>query len=410
MNNLKKILFFADLKNILKNALILVSGLLITNLAFSQPDYIKDATYHFNITNNHLVGPGADSLKKYISTSQFFLIGEEHDMVELQKFTACIMPFLKNSGYKYFAVEIGPEAAKTLTSIYHKKESLKAFNTEYIINMVEGPFGFFDGKDEEVLLDSALNNGLSLWGIDFENYNASLFILDELYNQSDKDKAITDAYQKAYEYVIKGYANKKNNINYSLQNNLLNSILIKSFFNLLPDKEATRKLIYNLTLSWKIYEAEGMNNWYPRMNNMKKNFIKLYKEAAKKEDLPKVVIKLGAVHTARGTSSSGFQEVGNTIYELANYNSTKSFSVISFARYRIDQEGNLTDELEPEDEALLKYTTKDSWSLINLKQLFIDGWQGKIKLSPSMQDYIKKYDMMLIPPATKRMEPNIIGN
>lgn len=251
---------------------------------------------------------------------------------------------------------------------------------------------------------------LSLWGIDFENYNASLFILDELYNQSDKDKAITDAYQKAYEYVIKGYANKKNNINYSLQNNLLNSILIKSFFNLLPDKEATRKLIYNLTLSWKIYEAEGMNNWYPRMNNMKKNFIKLYKEAAKKENLPKVVIKLGAMHTARGTSSSGFQEVGNTIYELANYNSTKSFSVISFARYRIDQEGNLTDELEPEDEALLKYTTKDSWSLINLKQLFIDGWQGKIKLSPSMQDYIKKYDMMLIPPATKRMEPNIIGN
>jgi hypothetical protein len=394
----------------IKSGLILLGALLITNHVFSQPDFIKDATYHFNITNNQLIGQGADSLKKYISTSQFFLIGEEHDMVELQKFTACIMPFLKNSGYKYLAVEIGSESAKKLTSIYRNKESLRTFNTKYYKYFGGGPFGFFDGKEEEVLLDSALNNGLSLWGIDFENYDASLFILDELYNQSNKDKAIKDAYQKAYDFVIKEYANKKNNKNYPLQNNLLNSILIKSFFNLLPDKEITRKLIYNITLSWKIYEAEGMNNWYPRVDNMKKNFIKLYKEAAKKENLPKVVIKLGAAHTARGTSSSGFQEVGNTIYELANYNNTKSFSVISFARYRIDQEDNLTDELEPEDEALLKYTTKDSWSLINLKQLSIDGWQGKIKLSSSMQGYIEKYDMMLIPPATKRMKANIIGD
>jgi len=80
--------------------------------------------------------------------------------------------------------------------------------------------------------------------------------------------------------------------------------------------------------------------------------------------------------------------------------------VISFARYRIDKKGVLTDELDPDDSQLLKYTDEKSWSLINLKQLAKDGWEGKIKLSKTMQNYMQKYDMMLIPPATKRMEPN----
>ena len=72
---------------------------------------------------------------------------------------------------------------------------------------------------------------------------------------------------------------------------------------------------------------------------MKDNFVRYYKEAAQKSPLPKTFIKMGAVHTARGTSWSGFQDVGNTVYELANYNLTTSFSVISFARFRMDDEG-----------------------------------------------------------------------
>jgi hypothetical protein len=62
--------------------------------------------------------------------------------------------------------------------------------------------------------------------------------------------------------------------------------------------------------------------------------------------------------------------------------------------------------MEPEDEALLKYTTKDNWSLIDLKKLAEEGWEGKIKLSKAMKGYIQKYDVMLIPPVTKRMVSN----
>ena len=376
------------------------------SLANGQTDPVAAATYHFKMDNGTLVGAGADSLKTNIAQSQFFLIGEEHDMVELQKLTATLMPFLKASNYKNLAVEIGPASARKLISIYEKKESLNVFNTRYAKYLGRGPLGFFDGLDEELLLKGAMNNGMKLWGIDFENYNASLFILDELYQHSSKDKQIKAAYENAWKFVVSEYAQDKVSKKYPLTSNFLSSPQIRTYFSLVDEVPENKWLIAQIRQSWNLYQQERINNWFPRVLNMKSTFVKYYQEACKSEILPKVVVKLGAVHTARGTSSSGFQEVGNTLYELAHFNGTKVFSVISFARYRIDEKGILTDELDLNDLQLLKYTDEKSWSLINLKQLAKDGWEGKIKLSQIMQDYIQKYDMMMIPPATKRMGHN----
>lgn len=390
----------------IKHILTLLALPLLFLVANGQTDPIAAATYHFKMEDGLLKGAGADSLKTNIAQSQFFLIGEEHDMVELQQLTAAILPFLKENKYRHFAVEIGPASARKLASVYKKKESLAAFNSHYAKYVGRGPFGFFDGLDEELILKEALSNDIKLWGIDFENYNSSLFILDELYQQSSGNNEIKAAYEDARKFVINEYALDKVVKKYPLCTNLLSSVRIKHFFSLVEKTPESKWLIAQITQSWKLYEQERLNNWLPRVENMKSNFVQTYKEANKDETLPKVFVKLGAVHTARGNSSSGFQEVGNTLYELAKLNGTKAFSVISFARYRIDKAGVLTDELDPDDAQLLRYTDEKSWSLINLKQLATDGWKGKIKLSKTMQDYIAKYDMMLIPPATKRMEPN----
>eukprot|EP01133_Synstelium_polycarpum_P011738 gene11738-13698_t len=373
-----------------------------------QTDPVQEVTYHFVLKNNILSGPGADTLKIKISGSQFFLIGEEHDMTELQMLTAHLMPFLKNNGYRNFAVEIGSSAADKLSYIYHHKGSLMEFNSKYYKYFNSGPFGFFDGKEEEVFLNSALNNGLKLWGIDYENHGAPLYILDELYAKGSKNMALKQAYQQARTYVIQEYAKDSTLKKHLVYAKMLESSEIKSFFKLLPHRQEVKKLQNDLLTSWKIRNQETLNNWYARVNNMKQSFIGQYKNEVKNEKSPKVFIKMGAVHTAKGTSSSGFQEVGNTIYELANYSGTRVFSVLSFARYRKDEQGNITDLLEPEDKELLKYTEENSWSLIDLKKLEIARWQGRIKLSKTVREYIERYDMILIPPATKRMQSNFI--
>ncbi|SHG59921.1 hypothetical protein [Pedobacter caeni] len=392
----------------IKRFLLSNTFLFLALLVYGQTDPVRESTYHFTIKERELTGPGADTLKAYISKSQFFLLGEEHDMTELQMLTADLMPFLKSSGYRHFALEIGSLAAERLSSIYRKKESLMKFNSRYYKHFNSGPFGFFDGKEEEVFLNAALDNNFKLWGIDYESHGAPLYILDELYAGSQAKPILKNTYQKAAQYIIDEYAKDLITIKYPIYSKMLHSAELAAFFQAVPANRSNQKLMEELILSWKIRDEERNNKWYARVENMKKSFIRQYKDEAKKKELPKVFIKLGAVHTARGTSSSGFPEVGNTIYELANYSNTQAFSIISFARYRKDEQGNISDLLEPEDEALLKYTNKDSWSLINLKQLNEARLEGKINLSKEVIGYIQKYDMMLIPPATTRMQPNFI--
>ena len=386
---------------------LLILILLFSNIAFCQNDPIKDATYHFTIKNNEFLGGGADTLKNYIRKAQFFLIGEEHNMKELQDFTTSILPLLKNCGYKNFALEIGPVSSEKISSIYLRKQTITDFNTKYYKYIDGSPFGFFDGKEEERFSNQAFKNGFKVWGLDFENYNAPLFILDQLYETSKKSNELNRLYELSHQAIIDEYAKDKIEKKYNLATNLLNSVPIKSFFEMVSTNSKAKYIIDQQILSWKIYDQESRKNWYPRVENMRENFMHNYNLELKKNKIPKVFVKMGAVHIAKGTSSSGFKEVGDLVHELAKTNGTKSFSVISFARYRINAKGELLDLLEDEDAQLLKYTTKDSWSLIDLNRLKKESQQGEFKLSKTMLSYIEKFDMMLIPPATKSMELNI---
>ncbi|TDO23831.1 hypothetical protein [Pedobacter duraquae] len=374
--------------------------------AYCQENPIKDATYHFTIQNEVFIGNGADTLKKYIQNAQFFLLGEEHNMKELQDFTISVIPFLKTSGYDNLALEIGPIAARKLHSLYLNKQGLIDFNSKYFKHVQGAPFGFFNGKEEERFSNKAFEEGFNIWGIDFENYNSSLFILDELFDQSKKSTELDDLYKKCQQVIVDSYKKDKADNTHILATTLINSEPIKAFFKKVNTGPKIAEIIRQQVLSWEIYEQESKNNWYPRVANMKENFAANYKKLLTKRTQPKVFVKLGAVHIARGTSSSGFQELGNMVYELSNFNGTKTFSVISFARYRINSKGEILDLLEKDDAELLEFTSNDSWSVIDLARLKKEMEQGKIKLSIEMISYAQKFDMMLIPPATKYMEPN----
>jgi hypothetical protein len=163
--------------------------LILTKSSWAQTDPIRAATYRFVINNHQLIGPGADTLRTCIRKSQFFLIGEEHDMTQLQALTTDLFPFLKTQGFSNFVAEIGPVSAQKLTSIHATNASLKDFTTKYYSYFDGGPFGFFDGKEEDTLLTAAFANGFHLCGIDFENYNAPLYLFDELFNLSTKSAA-----------------------------------------------------------------------------------------------------------------------------------------------------------------------------------------------------------------------------
>ncbi|OWK70687.1 hypothetical protein [Pedobacter sp. AJM] len=390
-----------------RSSLLIFIFLCFFNTAFGQDDPIQAATYHFQVKESLFTGNGSDTLKKYIQQAQFFLIGEEHNMKALQDFTTAIIPFLKSSGYQNLALEIGPFSAEKIRAMYQNKQTITDFNTRYDSDVKGSPFGFFEGKEEEQFSNQAFRNGFRLWGLDFENYNAALFILDELYSLSKKSSELDRSYQAARHIVIAEYAKDRKDQTYNLPGNLLHAATVQAFFKRVATTPQARYIISQQLRSWYIYDAQSRKNWYARVKNMRDNFMLHYNRALETNKNPKVFVKMGAVHLARGTSSSGFEEVGQLIDELAKKNKKKVFSVISFARYRIDAQGKLVDLLEEADAELLKYTTAASWSLIDLNRLRNDAKQGKLKLSEAMRSYMEHYDMMLIPPATPSMTPNV---
>ena len=338
-----------------KNIFILLFSILSTTI-FSQEKLkssdISEFAYTFELINNNIVGEGAKKLEIKISESQFLLLGEQHYSPEISEFTNAILPKLKSSNFKYFAVETGPNSTKKMITIIKDKKSLFEFNTEFYSNYKDIPIPFFDGKKDELFLKTAINENFEIWGIDQEFLSSQLFLIDEIYNLSDKKYSIKPYYNTAKQFLIEEFKKDKQNKNYPMFTNLLESSILESFFEKCKTKEQN-KIITDLIASWKIYalnEVKKYNeNNFTRMKYMKRKFGENYKVALKTDSLPKVFVKMGSMHLARGKNWLGIYDLGNMLKELSYFNGTQSTSINCFARYSQDTDGTVYDYLDEED-------------------------------------------------------------
>lgn len=374
---------------------------------FSQQEHtvIKESTSYFTLDQDgNFTGEGSEFIKNKIRESQFFLIGEQHDIHSIETLVSSLLPFFKENGYDHYLTEIGPVSAKKLSELAENSFPLKSYYFKYLSQTGMPSFGFFRTKEEEKTLRQLKKYHINLSGIDFESYSSYLFLIDELYRNSDKEKVSSDLYEKIYTLTESEYKKGKNNFNPELMNNLLRSNELKTFLSLSKNK-INLPLIEEFERSLMINHQITQGFWQFRVDNMKRNFTQYYHRQSLKQDSVKILIKLGAVHTARGTSFSGSLEVGNMIYELANVNQSKSFSIISFPRYIFNNKTGKTEDLtEDEDKELLKYAFADQWTVVDLNMLKELSIKRNIRLNHSIVGYIQKYDAIVIPPATKYSE------
>lgn len=132
-----------------KNIFILLFLILSTTI-FSQEKLkssdISEFAYTLEINNNTIGGEGAKKLENKMSESQFFLLGEYHNSPEISAFTNAILPKLKSSNFKYFAIEVGPNSTNKMINVIKTEKSLFKFNTDFYSNYKDTPIPFFDGK------------------------------------------------------------------------------------------------------------------------------------------------------------------------------------------------------------------------------------------------------------------------
>lgn len=385
----------------------------LTTFAQSKNNYVKDNTYYFEVTNSDIKGVGATILKESIKKSQFFILGEQHFSTQISKFTNAIIPFLSYENYKYFTAEIGPNSATKIYDLIKENKSLYNFNT-HINNLVgEVPIPFFDGKEDEIFLKTAITKGFKIWGIDQEYLTSQVFLIDDIYRLSNNKTSLYPYYQKAKNYLIIETKEKIKNTKYPLFTNLLNSVIVNDFFkHTALTNISVQKIIFDLKSSWNVYQLRETKDYYSslhkRLEIMQHNFINYYNKATKIDTLPKVVIKIGGNHASKGKTHSNIFDIGNFIMELANFNKQQSTTALIIPSAIIGNNGSQTNNIDKDDEPFIRPLLNDAkgkWILIDLKSIERFSWKNKI-IYKSLIDYMYRFDYFIITPPSKLTTPN----
>lgn len=404
------------LKTMVKNNLLFIF-LIFTAPAFCQ-DQLKSSdiskfAHTFNITNNQLVGQGADLLMDKLSASQFVLLGEQHFSPEISELTNALLPKLRGADFGYFAVEVGPYSAQKMVSMINTEQSLFDFNTSFHSKYNDIPIPFFDGKKDEQFLKTAIREQFKIWGIDQEFYSSQLFLIDELYKLSPNKSSVTPHYIQSKQFLETEFKKDATTKGHHMFTNLLNSETLKSFFNKCGT-EKQQSMISELVSSWEIYALNEVKKYkknnFTRMQYMKRKFGEYYKTASKTTSLPKVFVKMGSMHLARGKNWLGIYDLGNLTKELSYFNGTKSTSINCFARYWKGEDGKVYDYLDEEDgkvfQPILELARKDKWVLIETKPILQLAKKEKMKLPSDLQILISGFDFILFSPTKTEVQPN----
>lgn len=243
--------------------------------------------------------------------------------------------------------------------------------------------------------------------------SSQLFLIDEIYNESNKKSLIYEYYYHAKQFLKEEFDKDIKKGSHPMFTKLLESTILKSFFEKCKTVKQ-KKIIYDLLASWNIYalrEVKKYNaNNFTRMKYMKQKFGENYKIAEKTDYLPKVFVKMGSMHLAKGKNWLGIYDLGNMLKELTYFNGTQSTSINCFARYSQDVDGTIYDYLDEEDgksyQPILELARKDKWVLIETKPILELTKKKKINLNADLKTLISGFDFILFSPIKTEVKPN----
>lgn len=293
--------------------------------------------YRVDFKSGKLQAEGADFLEREAAASQFFLIGETHGVAEVPQFTQALFRRIQPAGYKYLAIETGSLTARAMANLAAKEDAGQAF----ALFDRQHPFAlpFYNMKEEAALLETVIKSGSagkeSLWGLDYEFILSSKMHFQRLLELAP-DKAAREVIETYYRQVsteAERLLQTKNPaalfvINAKKQDwEKLEAALRPK-----PDSEA-RKILQNLKIAQEIFLKKFVfgqiyESNRQRVELMKNQFMRRYRDAERKEKLPKTIFKFGAIHTKRGRSYENLYDLGSLAAGLADANGTKSFHML----------------------------------------------------------------------------------
>lgn len=418
------------MKNIVTTLSFVLISLLLSAQKKTKPldtESLKTYTNYFTIENNQLKGKGAKVVKDLINNSQFVVYGEMHGSQQTSNINEALMPLLANSGFKHFAIEVGPHSAEKLTELSTPAnktiEQVKQFNAAYSVTQGEDtaiPIPFFDTVSDAKFLKAARTNDMQLWGLDQEYYYSAFFLIDEMANTVKNQSNYTSITQKRdmakaamYKYFV---AEAKEEIEDPFEPILKDTNVNTYFEAFSKDNTKAQAIIADLKITWDIYINWRNDSHVDRISYMRNNFMKHYNKALKTEKQPKVYTKIGSLH-ARKILSNGAYDIGELVESLAQENKTQATTIGSWRPYEIAEDGSIINYFEKYKRGYKRYkifmplAKQDQWTIVNLKAIRTAIENNEISLPKDgsyhkLRQLIYAYDYQLILPADHQTIPN----
>jgi len=409
-------------------AFVLVNGVVAADATTPKPppptlaEELAKHALAIEFTDGSLHGPGAELIAKEAAASQFVLVGEDHGLAEMPRFTAALFALIRPAGYRHLAVEIGPLVAAKLGVLAAATDAMEQFSDFSHTHPYAAPF--YQWREEAAMMERVVKSmdGTegTVWGLDQEFIGSGSFLLEQLEPLAPDDAAraliarhlvtacgdlqrMIDTHDSAAGFVI---AVTPAEI----------AELRQAFADAGP---AAATILNELERTNTIYrmngDGRGWTSNFERARLAKEHFRREYDLAlASDGGLPRVLFKYGAMHMRRGRSMIGVHDLGNLASELAEFNGLRSFHIlVVIARGTVNQfhpfAGIEADKNAPysgvdsfdgfaDVKPLIEAADPVAWTLLDVRPVrrFLNGRYRE--LDRGLLDCLWGYDAVLIIP------------
>ena len=338
-------------------------------------------------------GPGFDMLVQSAAESQFFVIGEEHNLLELNQLAVALFDTLQTRfGFQHLVLEQGNIIASWLDDAarYGGKDSVVTLVRAY-------PHAPTFATDQELELiihvrQSSTAAGPAVWGVDQEL--AAMHLLERLAGSCRSQEARSELARLAdqarpYESTRTGDVHYLYSVadpaEFLALERLMGPLGSEEQRTLMDALQRTVRIYSNRRTPLGAYESGR-----EREASMKARFMERYRIALQGEDLPKAIVKMGHWHTFRGIYGGDVPTFGNCISELATSNGSESVMVATYVV-------NGPEEWRNSGGAIARVADPNGIAVIDLRPLRPLAHQDMIgDLSEGWRNLIFQADMLLI--------------
>lgn len=412
MNTLLKGFYFSILL-ILHLPILAQDSLSIENL--------KPLIYEFELIDGHIQGNGLEFLKKELAKAQFTLLGDYPDSKNTSELTTALIPLLHASEYRAMALGVGVPSGRLLDSLSKEPSTIrskfKKLNIKYSFQENEKtvtPMPDMKSIEDVGFVQKAGEQNWSVVGFGYESWNSLSVWADKMYNQlpaKSRDEH-EETYLKSTDFIKELYQNRNGDL-LAFYKAVNESNVIERFLKIAATN--SKNAIY-LTAFKNSIKLAGMyaNQQFFEKNKLRINDEKQFlKQELERIDFDihrdKLLVKWDGNFLSRGFQPYAFYGVGNTLSEIAEYNGSKSLHISVIPRY-VEKNGAVQDISNSEDgssnplASLLSAGQKNQWTIINLQPIGPGHfyWPRKYLLTDAEEDFIKRFDILIIPPIEKK--------